>query len=148
MQLLPSTTEDRIHASSIDASVQLACEMRQYIRPDIFLTWDGPGSQTITSGINRHQIIFTDGSPNEAANGNANLVPARVSTLVISNPEPADAGSYTCRVMGTSQVVAIELVVNGPDTTESGTTGKLCGASDSKYFDYPLVNMMAQQCMH
>lgn len=125
MQLLSNTTEDRVHASSKDASVELACEMRQYIRPDNFLTWEGPGGQTITSGTIRHQIIFTDGLPDEAANGSFHVVPSRISTLVISNPEPADTGTYTCRVMGTSQVVDIQLVVNGFDTTQSGTTSKL-----------------------
>ena len=125
MQLLANAAEDRGNTSSNDASVELACEMRQYIRPDYFLTWEGPGGQT-TSGTNRYQIIFTNGSPNEAANGKTNLIPSRVSTLVISNPEPADVGTYTCRVMGTSQAVAIELAVDGSDTTESGTTCKLC----------------------
>ena len=126
MQLLSNTSEDRVCASSKDASVELACEMRQYIRPDNFLTWEGPGSQVITSGTNRRQIVFSDGLPNAAiAIGIFNFVPSRISTLVISNPEPADTGTYTCRVIGMSQVVAIELEVNGSDTIESGIMCKL-----------------------
>ena len=113
MELLSNSAEEKVQASSQDDNVELACEMRKYVRSDNFLMWEGPGSQTITNGINRRQIVFTDGSPNQAANGSVNLVPSRVSTLVISNPEPADAGTYTCRVMGTSQAVTIQLVVNG-----------------------------------
>ena len=131
MQLLANAAEDRVNTSSNDASVELACEMRQYIRPDNFLTWERPGGQTITSGTNRYQIIFTNGSPNEAANGKANLIPSRVSTLVISNPEPADAGTYTCRVMGTSQVVAIQLVVNG-SVSANPTSGSLFAITTGK----------------
>ena len=122
MELLSNTTKGGVLASSNDASVELACEMRQYIRPDNFLIWEGPGGQTITSGMNRHQIVFTDGSLNEAANGNSDLVPSRVSTLIISNPEPADAGTYTCRVMGTAESISIQLVVNGSISANPGPT--------------------------
>ena len=146
VELLTNTTGNRVLAFSKDATVELACEMRQYIRPDNFLMWQGPGSQIITNGTSRHQLVFTDGSPNEAANGNANLVPSRISTLVISNPEPADTGTYTCTVVGTSQVVAIQLEVHASDTTVSGTTCKLSaqgsGESCSNPFVSPLVNII------
>jgi hypothetical protein len=96
-----------------DSTVVLECEMRAYIRPDSSLIWEGPGGRTIAGGTGKHQITFSNGSPGTAANGSAVAVPSRVSTLVISNPEPSDAGTYTCSVMGTTEAVTMELTVNG-----------------------------------
>ena len=107
-------------ATMNDSTIALYCEMRAFIRPDSFLIWEGPGGQRI-NGTDKYQIIFSNGSPNVAANGGGVLVPSRVSTLTITNPEPSDAGTYTCSVNGTDQAVAIELVVNGVSTP--GTTG-------------------------
>ena len=103
-----------VNATMNDTTVVLECEMRAYIRPDSFLVWEGPGGRTITGGTGKHQITFSNGSPNAAANGSSLLVPSRVSTLTISAPEPSDAGTYTCRVTGVENpVVAIDLLVDG-----------------------------------
>ena len=114
-----------VNATMNDSMVVLECEMRAFIRPDSSLIWEGPGGQRIASGTDKHQITFSDGSSLTAANGGGELVPSRVSTLVISNPEPSDAGTYTCRVLGvTNAVVAIDLLVDdlsGMETTESTT---------------------------
>ena len=108
-----------------DSMVVLECEMRAFIRPDSSLIWEGPDGQRIAGGTGKHQITFSDGSPMTAANGSGELVPSRVSTLVISNSEPSDAGTYTCRVLGVSNaVVTIDLLVDGlrgMETTESTT---------------------------
>ena len=107
-----------VNATMNDSMVAIECEMRAYIRPDSSLIWEGPGGQRIAGGTGKHQITFSDGSPTTAADGGGELVPSRVSTLVISNPEPSDAGTYTCRVVGaTNPVVAIDLLVDieGPD---------------------------------
>ena len=116
-----------INATMSDSMVALECEMRAYIRPDSSLIWERPGGQRIAGGTGKHQITFSDGSPLTAANGSQELVPSRVSTLIISNPEPSDAGTYTCRVLGViNAAVAIDLLVDGlrgiknPDIT--GTT--------------------------
>ena len=108
-----------------DSTIALYCEMRAFIRPDSSLIWEGPVGRRITDGTDRHQITFSDGAPNAAANGGGVLVPSRVSILTITNPEPSDTGTYTCSVMGTSEVVNIELMVNGTeiiDTTDISTT--------------------------
>ena len=107
-----------INATMNDSMVALECEMRAFIRPDNTLIWEGPGGQRIAGGTGKHQITFSNGSSLTAANGSGQLVPSRVSTLVISNLEPSDAGTYTCRVVGvTNSVVAIDLLVDieGPD---------------------------------
>ena len=85
--------------------------MRAFIRPDSSLIWEGPGGQRITDRTGKHQITFSDGTPDTAANGSAFLVPSRVSTLTITNPEPSDTGTYTCRVMGTNQAIVFNLLV-------------------------------------
>ena len=111
-------------ATMDDSTIALHCEMRAFIRPDSSLIWERPGGQRI-NGTEKYQITFSDGSPDIAANGGGVLVPSRVSTLTITNPEPSDAGTYTCNVMGTSEVVTIELIVNGTkriDTTDVNTT--------------------------
>ena len=103
-----------VNATMNDSMVALECEMRAYIRPDSSLIWERPGGQRIASGMDKHQITFSDGSPMTAANGGGELVPSRVSTLVISNPEPSDAGTYTCRVLDViNAVVTVDLLVDG-----------------------------------
>ena len=103
-----------VNATMNDSMVALECEMKAFIRTDSSLIWERPGGQRITNGTGKHQITFSDGSPSTAANGGGELVPSRVSTLVISNPEPSDAGTYTCRVLDvTDAVVTIDLLVDG-----------------------------------
>ena len=113
-------------ATMDDSTIVLYCEMRAFIRPDSSLIWEGPvGQGILTGGTGKHQITFSDGAPNSAANGGGVLVPSRVSSLTITNPEPSDAGTYTCSVMGTSETVTIELMMNGTnriDTTDINTT--------------------------
>ena len=101
-----------VNATMDDGTVALECEMRAYIRPDSSLIWEEPDGWRITGGTGKYRITFSDGLPLTAANGSGYLVPSRVSTLVISNPEPSDTGTYTCRVVGISNaVVAIDLLV-------------------------------------
>ena len=119
------SNDSLIVTTTDEASVEMSCEMGAYIRSDsyMYLVWKGPGDQYIIDGIDKHQITFTDGSPDAAAFGSFVLVPSRVSTLTISDPEPSDAGTYTCSVMDTDQAVAIELVVvNNISTTNSAST--------------------------
>ena len=136
MKLL--STVSTVNATMSDSTVALDCEMRAYIRPDSSLTWDRPGglTQRIASGMGKHQITFSDGSPGTAANGSGVLVPSRVFTLVISNPEPSDAGTYTCRVLGvTNAVVTIGLLVvdglRGIETTDIVNTTRFDTQAES-----------------
>ena len=110
-----------IVATTDDTNTEMSCEMKAYIRPDSSLIWEGPDGQRITPGVtNKHQITFTNGTPNASVNGDFVLFPSRLSTLTISNPEPSDNGTYTCSVVGTDQAITIELVVlNNADTTNS-----------------------------
>ena len=102
-----------VNATMDDGTVALECEMRAFIRPDSSLIWEGPGGRRMAGGMGKYQITFSDGSPMTAADGSGELVPSRVSTLIISNPEPLDAGTYTCRVVNVSDaVVAIDLLVD------------------------------------
>lgn len=120
VELLSNTST--VMATMDDSTIGLHCEMRAYIRPDSFLMWEGPGGRSITGGTGKHQIMFSDGSPDAAANGSAVVVPSRVSTLIITNPEPSDAGTYTCTVMDTNEAVTMELTVNGSLSHDQSTT--------------------------
>ena len=121
MELLSNTST--VMATMDDNTIALYCEMKAFIRSDSFLIWEGPGGRRITGGTGKHQITFSDGAPDSAANGGGVLVPSRVSTLTITNPEPSDAGTYTCSVMGTSEAVIIELQVNGTNIIIDMHTG-------------------------
>ena len=105
-----------------DSTIALYCEMSAFIRSDSSLIWEGPVGQRINGGTGKHQITFSDGSPDAAANGGGVLVPSRVSTLTITNPEPSDAGTYTCSVMDTSEAVILELQVNGSTSGLTSTS--------------------------
>ena len=110
---LLSNNMSTVSATMSDSTVELECEMRAFIQPDSSLIWERPGGRRIAGGMGKYQITFSDGSPMTAANGSGLLVPSRVSTLVISNPEPLDAGTYTCRIVNVSDaVVAIDLLVD------------------------------------
>ena len=109
-------------ATMDDSTIALYCEMRAFIRPDSSLVWEEPGGRTITGETGKHQITFSDGSPDAAAIGGGVLVPSRVSKLTITNPEPSDAGTYTCSVMGTSEAVTLELQVNGSISGSTSTS--------------------------
>ena len=109
-------------ATMDDSTVVLECEMRAYIRPDSSLMWEGPRGRTIAGGTGKYQITFSDGSPGNAANGGGELVPSRVSMLTITNPEPSDAGTYTCSVVDTTEAVTMELAVNGSASQSTSTS--------------------------
>ena len=109
VELLSNTST--INTTINDSTVALECEMRAFIRPDSSLTWEGPGGRRITDRTGKHQITFSDGTPDTAANGSASLIPSRVSTLTITNLEPSDSGIYTCRVVDIA--VNINLLVDG-----------------------------------
>ena len=107
------------------STVVLYCEMRAFIRPDSSLIWEGPDGWRITDGMEKYDITFSSGSPEAAANGSNTLVPSRVSTLTITNPEPSDAGTYSCSVNGTTEVVTMELRVNGTNRIDNVDTTTL-----------------------
>ena len=120
MELTPTATE--VLATVNDSSVELSCEMSQFIRPDDFLAWEGPNGQRIDRVTDKYQITFKNGRPRSAADGSPVLVPSRVSTLKISNPVPSDSGSYICMVLGTNLRATIEVTVEGLDTDMMTTT--------------------------
>ena len=89
--------------------VSLSCEMSLYLRPDEDLQWFRDG-QSITSGSGRHSITYTDGSGEGQFGGNA-IGSSRISTLVISQPQTTDSGTYTCAIRNTQHSQDIELAV-------------------------------------
>ena len=113
-----------IQASVNDSSIEMSCEMSQFIRPDSFLVWEGPSGQRINSDRGKYQITFKNGTPDAAANGSSNLVSSRLSTLIIniSNPMSSDSGSYTCRVLGTAQSATIDVNVTGQESQDTDDT--------------------------
>ena len=134
VDLLSNTSA--INATMNDSTIVLHCEMRAFIRPDSSLLWKGPSGRRIASDENKYHITFSDGVPDVAANGSQTLVPSRVSTLTIINPEPSDSGRYTCSIVGVSAEVVISVQVDGfssihgsiIDTTQPSVTAN---SSDS-----------------
>ncbi len=90
--------------------VELSCDMSDYIRPDDQLQWFRDG-EMITSGQARQQITFKNGNANQGQLGGLSTQSSRVSVLTISNPILSDTGTYNCRVIGTTESVDIELLV-------------------------------------
>ena len=75
----------------------LLCVMRDYIRPDEQFQWF-KGNYLLSSGKSeRFSVVYVAGLM-QAQNGLDTLVPARISALMISDPDVSDAGLYTCRV--------------------------------------------------
>ncbi|XP_064396395.1 class II receptor tyrosine kinase-like isoform X3 [Halichondria panicea] len=96
--------------------VELRCDMSNYIRPDDQLQWFRDG-EMITSGKDRRQITFMNGNANQGQFGDLSTQSSRVSMLTISNPILSDTGTYNCRVIGTTESVDIELLVQSSEST-------------------------------
>ena len=90
--------------------MELRCDMSDYIRPDDQLQWFRDG-EMITSGQARRQITVMNGNADQGQFGGLSTQSSRVSVLTISNPVLNDTGTYNCRVMGTTESVSIELLV-------------------------------------
>ncbi len=84
--------------------------MSDYIRPDDQLQWFRDG-EMITSGQARRQITVMNGNADQGQFGGLSTQSSRVSVLTISNPVLNDTGTYNCHVMGTTESVSIELLV-------------------------------------
>ncbi len=84
--------------------------MSDYIRPDDQLQWFRD-EEMITSGQARRQITVMNGNANQGQFRGLVTQSSRVSVLTISNPILSDTGTYNCRVMGTTESVDIELLV-------------------------------------
>ena len=98
-----------VHTFDNATEVELSCEMSLYLRPDEDLQWFKDGER-IVSG-NRYIIIYTNGSRNRGQFGGTALVPTRVSTLIISEPQLSDSATYTCAIQDTVQSQNIALTV-------------------------------------
>lgn len=105
-----------VMATTSDATVELSCEMSAFIRPDSSLIWEGPDNQILTDGT-KYQITFSNGSSNTAVDGSGRLVPSRVSTLTVSNPDKSDQGVYTCSIMGTNATIDLVIMINDTNTS-------------------------------
>ena len=87
--------------------VSLICEMSLYLHPDENLQWFR-GKQIInTEG---HTVTYTNGT-GMGQFGENTIGSSRVSTLVISDPQLSDSGTYTCAIRDTEHSQDIELTV-------------------------------------
>ena len=93
----------------VGLSGSLSCHMADYIRPDSAFRWR-KGAEMLTNN-DRHNITYSEGSANQAQNGEANLVSSRVSTLTIFSVEEGDEGLYTCFVADTDVSADVQLNV-------------------------------------
>ena len=104
-----ASIETEISTFDNATGVSLSCEMSLYLRPDEDLQWFRDG-QSITSGSGRHSITYTDGS-GEGQFGENAIGSSRISTLVISQPQTTDSGTYTCAIRNTQHSQNIGLAV-------------------------------------
>ena len=94
------------------SQVSMSCEMSLYLRPDEDLQWFR-GGQLITGNSERLSIQFSDGTAQGQFGGNT-VGQSRVSTLVISQPQTSDSGTYTCAIRNTEHSQDIQLTVESP----------------------------------
>lgn len=122
VDLLSKFNETLVMATTTDSSIEVSCEMRAFIRPDSSFIWEGPDGHRITSG-RKYRITFSNGSNDAAADGSHALVPSRVSTLTVHDPEKSDQGVYTCSVAGTNKTIELMIMVKDGDIqTDPATT--------------------------
>ena len=103
-----TTNEQEITTFDDEADVSLSCEMSLYLRPDEHLQWFR-GEQLIMNS-NRHTIIYSNGTGMGQFGGSV-VGPSRVSTLIISEPELSDSGTYTCAIRDTEHSQDTGLIV-------------------------------------
>ena len=87
----------------------MSCEMSLYLRPDEDLQWFR-GGELIAGNSERLSIQFSDGTAQGQFGGHT-LGQSRVSTLVISQPQTSDSGTYTCAIRNTEHSQDIQLTV-------------------------------------
>ena len=104
-------TVSESEASTFDnvSQVSMSCEMSLYLRPDEDLQWFR-GGQLITGDCERLSIQFSDGTAQGQLGGDT-IGQSRVSTLVISQPQISDSGTYTCAIRNTEHSQDIQLTV-------------------------------------
>ena len=97
-----------VYVSDNETDVSLSCEMSLYLRPERNLQWFRGGQQIMNT--DRHTITYTDGN-GMGQFGDDTIGSSRVSTLVISEPQLSDSGTYTCAIRNTEVSQDIELTV-------------------------------------
>ena len=107
LEAYPTKSND-VYVSDNETDVSLSCEMSLYLRPERDLQWFRGGQQIMNTG--RHMITYTDGNGMGQFGGNT-IGSSRVSTLVISEPQLSDSGTYTCAIRNTEVSQDIELTV-------------------------------------
>lgn len=86
-------------------SVELRCEMSQYIEPDKNLQWFRNGHM-INANSSKYQIQFEDGNTPSLIDGVR--TPSRISVLVVSDfKEQNDSGYYHCRTLSTHKSASV-----------------------------------------
>ena len=107
MELVASEME----VSSFDnvTQVSLSCEMSLYLRPEEDLQWFR-GGQLIAGDSGRLSLTYSAGTA-QGQFGGDKVGLSRVSTLVISQPQTSDSGTYTCTIRNTSHSQDIQLTV-------------------------------------
>ena len=105
-------TADERDVTTFDnaTDVSLSCEMSLYLRPDEDLQWFR-GEQLITASNDRYTVSYTNGTDDMGQFGGESPGPSRVSTLIISEPQTSDSGTYTCAIRNTEHSQDIQLTV-------------------------------------
>lgn len=93
-------------------SVEMRCEMSQYIEPDDNLQWFRNGHM-INASNSKYQIQFEDGSTPSLINGVR--TESRISVLVISDfNQQNDSGCYHCMAINSQKSASIYVSLEEP----------------------------------
>ena len=102
---------NRSEISTFDnvTQVSLSCEMSLYLRPEEDLQWFR-GGQLIAGDSGRLSLTYSAGTAQGQFGGDT-VGLSQVSTLVISQPQTSDSGTYRCTIRNTSHSQDIQLTV-------------------------------------
>lgn len=90
--------------------VPLSCEMSLYLHPDEDLQWFRDGELINKTEEVRYAVSYSIGS-GEGQFGGPVSNRSRVSTLLITEPQLSDSGTYTCAIRNTAHSQDIELTI-------------------------------------
>lgn len=105
------TTFSPVVEARANTTINLQCEMKDYIHSDTDFKWR-KGSEVIKSSQD-HLIQYSDGFVMMAQNGGEELTSSRISRLTIFS---AEEGIYTCFVEGTNVSTNVQVNIIPPGT--------------------------------
>ena len=127
-----NAVETEVTTQDNATNISLSCEMSLYLRPDEDLQWFR-GGELITGNTEKYTIIYNNGTP-LMGQFEGVLGSSRISTLVISEPQMSDSGTYTCAIRNTEHSQDIQLTIES-----AGMINDSVDAEDPTNEVYPTI---------